>query len=104
MKKLVFALALSILFTLGLSAAPEPQADTQPQTVENPANVEPESVAAPAESAEPLMCAAQGFTFPGPNYCGDPCSDNGAMVGCIDTSGPVWVRTICTCSNGTLVC
>jgi hypothetical protein len=39
-----------------------------------------------------------------PNYCGDPCSPNGARIGCIDTSGPVWRRLICTCVNGRLDC
>ena len=42
--------------------------------------------------------------FPGPTYCGDPCSPNGSSAGCIDTSGPVWRRVICYCVNGYLTC
>lgn len=39
-----------------------------------------------------------------PTYCGDPCSPNGAARGCIDTSGPVWRKLICTCTNGYWAC
>jgi hypothetical protein len=39
-----------------------------------------------------------------PNVCGDPCTTEGQETGCIDKSGPVWVRTICTCHNGHLIC
>jgi hypothetical protein len=52
----------------------------------------------------PAACVATAMMFPGPNYCGDPCDEEGQMVGCIATSGPVWVRTTCTCQNGYLVC
>lgn len=39
-----------------------------------------------------------------PNYCGDPCTKEGAEVGCIDTFSQPWRRVICTCSQGWLVC
>lgn len=39
-----------------------------------------------------------------PNYCGDPCNQQGQPVGCIDAGSSPWRRTICTCSNGYLVC
>jgi hypothetical protein len=39
-----------------------------------------------------------------PNLCGDPCTTEGQETGCIDKSGPVWRRTICTCLNGHLAC
>ena len=49
------------------------------------------------------LAPARSITFT-PNYCGDPCSPNGSQTGCIDTSGPVWRRLICTCVNGRLAC
>lgn len=39
-----------------------------------------------------------------PNVCGDYCTTEGQETGCVDRSGPVWVRTICTCHNGHLTC
>jgi hypothetical protein len=39
-----------------------------------------------------------------PTLCGDPCTVEGDQTGCVDRSGPVWVRTICTCHNGRLIC
>ena len=103
MKKLALLLSLLVLasFAFTLSADPAPEAASQ----KNEAAAE-ELTPAPAQDEEsaPAMCQAAAGMFPGPNYCGDPCDVEGQTVGCIDTSGSVWVRTMCYCSNGTLVC
>lgn len=81
-----------------------------------PATTAPVEPVAPVEAVEPvepveLVCPVPevfqtGLPFGSfsPNYCGDPCDTPGQQVGCIDTSGPVWVRTFCTCVGGYLVC
>lgn len=65
---------------------------------------EPTDAVQSLQTPEGDACQATAAGFPGPNHCGDPCSNEGETVGCVDTSGPQWVRTFCTCSNGTLVC
>jgi hypothetical protein len=49
------------------------------------------------------LSLARSLTFT-PTYCGDPCSPNGDERGCIDNSGPVIKRVICTCVNGRWAC
>lgn len=105
MKKLALLLSLLVLasFAFTLSAEPAPATETAVQeSAEAPAEVTP--AAEQEEEAAPAMCQAAAGMFPGPNYCGDPCDNEGATVGCIDTSGPVWVRTMCYCTGGYLVC
>lgn len=104
MKKiaLITILATLTFLAVGLSAevhdpTPEAAPSTAPATaLENPFST---------PLADALACSANAARRPfQPNYCGDPCYDPGQVVGCIDTSGPHWVRTFCTCSNGYLVC
>lgn len=94
MKKAVLLTSLLILsaFAMGVPAA-VPSAEIAPAVAE---------LAAPAAAA--FQTSASMIPFPGPNFCGDPCSPEGAMIGCIDTSGPVARRRICTCSGGHLIC
>jgi len=40
----------------------------------------------------------------GPHECDEFCSPEGSEAGCIDRSGPVWRRVICTCIQGRYVC
>ncbi len=49
------------------------------------------------------LTPARSITFT-PTYCGDLCSQNGAERGCIDTSGAVWAKVMCTCINGRWTC
>lgn len=108
MKKLIL-MALSVIlvsFTLSLAAAPASTAEASPQdakvvTVET---ATAESMESEAEAGDPGICLTQAPMFPGPNHCGDPCSEEGETMGCIDTSGPFWKRVECTCLNGSLVC
>ena len=39
-----------------------------------------------------------------PVLCGDYCYTEGDESSCQDRSGPVWVRTMCTCINGHWTC
>ena len=49
-----------------------------------------------------LTLAGQAaMAIPNPNYCGDPCSPNGAQSGCRCPNGiGGYYKTICTCVNG----
>jgi hypothetical protein len=104
-KKLVLSLSLLALvcFATAVIAAPATTPEPAPQETEAvPVETAPEVVE--VEATIPALCEVGTSMFPNPNYCGDPCSNEGAMVGCIDTSGGVARRTICTCSGGYLVC
>ncbi len=103
MRKTILCLSCLILigFATVLVAAPASEVEALSQDVET---VEVEQEAASVESSEAPLCAVSTGLAWGPNYCGDPCTQEGQEVGCIDTSGPYWVRTFCTCTNGTLTC
>ena len=108
MKNLVLSLCLLVLigWSSALFAAPVTEPATAPEAAPQEVEVVQEETleAVEAEATIPALCEASTSMFPGPNYCGDPYSPEGSMVGCIDTSGPFWKRVICTCSNGYLVC
>jgi len=55
-------------------------------------------------AAAAQLQAARAVPQFSPNVCGDFCTTEGQETGCIDKSGPVWVRTTCTCHNGHLTC
>lgn len=104
MRKAILCLSCLVLMGLATSlvAAPESEMEPLSQDVET---VEVEQEAVSTESSDaPLFCEASVDLAWSPNYCGDPCSQQGQEVGCIDTSGPVWRRTFCICINGTLTC
>jgi hypothetical protein len=48
------------------------------------------------------LTPARSITLP--PHCGDSCSPNGATSGCIDVTGPVIKRAICTCTSGRWTC
>ena len=96
MKKLTLALVLVAVACLafGASAHFDTAADATAITAE----------AAPVcSNAETMPFVPIDFMFT-PNYCGDPCSVQGAQIGCIDQGSNPWRRTICTCWNGYLTC
>lgn len=113
MKKLTLALVFAAVCLLGFGVSASfvtPPADTPPAdtvtadtglvgttALENAADLTP-------ACARSLPLATAGFTFPGPNNCGDPCSPDGARFGCIDRSSEPWRRVICYCINGSLAC
>ena len=108
MKKLALSFCVLVLlaFTLGASATPATTDATETEatpTETTPVEPTPTENALETQS-QPNLCLVETAMFPGPNYCGDPCTEEGQTAGCIDTSGPFWKRVICTCVNGSLVC
>lgn len=47
------------------------------------------------------LAGQMAMAAPNPNYCGDPCSPNGAQSGCrCQAPNGGYYKTICTCVNG----
>ena len=105
MRKAILSLSCLVLILLATTLVAAPASDVEPAVQETETvQVEQELAPVAEEEPAPAVCDASGNLSWGPNYCGDPCSPNGSMTGCIDTSSNPWRRTICTCSNGYLVC
>jgi len=108
-KGILLSVVLVAAVLISLAAAAAPAAPPTPAPAEVPALASP-ALASPALASPAMSCpgALSGQPEPAPafapSYCGDPCSPDGASGGCIDTSGPVWKRVICTCQGGSWTC
>ncbi len=100
MKLKSLALTLTILVLASLAVGLSATLETSPA---------PDAPIAVSD-APPVCAAAAVLPFDttamwrGPNLCGDPCSNPGQEVGCINKNVEPWERTFCICTNGYLTC
>ncbi|MEM7583071.1 MAG: hypothetical protein AAF560_06800 [Acidobacteriota bacterium] len=98
LKSLVLTLSMLVLASVAVSLSANlgaPPAPKAPIVLNEPP---------PVCAADDVMSFGTTPMWAGPNVCGDPCSNPGQEVGCVNRNVSPWQRVICICSNGFLTC